>query len=87
MSVGEEKSAKLNNNKLFEHDRRADGRPFVAQGTCSESYSCSHIMYCLLLFSSAAWLYLQVQVQDLAPHVEGRPSRWKDGLARSFVHV
>ena len=30
MSVGEEKSAKLNNNKLFEHDRRANGGLFVA---------------------------------------------------------
>jgi hypothetical protein len=29
MSVGEEKSAKLDNNKLFEHDRRANGGLFV----------------------------------------------------------
>ena len=29
MSVGEEKSAKLDNNKLFEHERRANGTPFV----------------------------------------------------------
>ncbi|GIR24205.1 MAG: hypothetical protein CM15mP39_00160 [Synechococcus sp.] len=31
MSVGEEKSAKLNNNKLFEHDRRANSSLFVTQ--------------------------------------------------------
>jgi len=29
MSVGEKKSAKLKNNKLFEHERRANGGPFV----------------------------------------------------------
>ena len=50
MSVGEEESAKLNNNKLFEHDRRANGRLFVTGGTCSCSYRCSRIMYCSLLF-------------------------------------
>jgi len=49
MSVGEEKSAKLNNNKLFEHDRRANGGLSVAQGTCSCGYILSQFMYCLLL--------------------------------------
>ena len=29
MSVGEKKSAKLKNNKLFEHDRRANSSLFV----------------------------------------------------------
>ena len=84
MSVGEEKSAKLNNNKLFEHDRRANGRPFVTQGTCLCGYSCSHIVYCLLPFDSA--LRLCLKVQGLASKEEGRPSRWRDGLARSLVH-
>ena len=84
VSVGEEESAKLNNNKLFEHDRRANGRLFVTEGTCLCSYRCSQIMYCLLLFASAARPCLQSQ--DLAPKEEGRPSRWRDGLARSFVH-
>ncbi len=85
MSVGEERSAKLNNNKLFEHDRRADRRTFVAQGTCSQGYIFSHTMYCLLLFGSAVWLSLQVQ--DLATNKEGHPSTGKGGLPRSFVHV
>ncbi len=49
MSVGEEKSAKLNDNKLFEHDRRAKSSLFVTQRTCSCGYVPSRIMYCLLL--------------------------------------
>ena len=49
MSVGEEESAKLNYNKLFEHDRRADGALFVTSGTCLCGYRSSQIMYRLLL--------------------------------------
>ena len=43
--VGEEKSAKLKNNKLFEHDKRANGGLFVAQQTCLCCYTCFQIMY------------------------------------------
>jgi|GEM_PF-6258784 len=50
MSVGEEKSAKLNNNKLFEHDRRANGVLFVTWRTCTRGYILFQIVYCLLLF-------------------------------------
>ena len=50
MSVGEEKSAKLNNNKLFEHERRADGTLFVSHRTCSRHYNFSRFVYWLLLF-------------------------------------
>ena len=49
MSVGEKKSAKLKNNKLFEHDRRANGDLFVIQITCLCGYILSRIVYCLLL--------------------------------------
>ncbi len=38
----------------------------------------------LVTFSSLVRPLLQAQ--DLMPMEEGRPSRWKDGLARSFVH-
>ena len=61
MGVGEEESAKLNNNKLFEHDRRANGRLFVTGGTCLCRYRCSQIMYCSLLFASAVRPLLQAQ--------------------------
>ena len=49
VSVGEEESAKLNYNKLFEHDRRANGGLFVTRKTCSCGYILSRIVYCLLL--------------------------------------
>ena len=39
-------------------------------------------MYRLLLLAFRSLL----QAQDLMPIEEGRPSRWRDGLARSFVH-
>ena len=51
MSAGEEESAKLNYNKLFEHDRRADGALFVLPGTCLYGYRISQIMYRLLLLA------------------------------------
>ncbi len=38
----------------------------------------------LVTFSSLVRPLLQAQ--DLMPMEEGRPSRWKDDLARSFVH-
>ena len=38
----------------------------------------------LVTFSSLVRLLLQAQ--DLMPMEEGRPSRVRDGLARSFVH-
>ena len=82
VSVGEEESAKLNYNKLFEHDRRAEGALFVTPRTCLCGYKSSRIMYCLLLLAFRPLL----QAQDLMPIEEGRPSRWRDGLARSFVH-
>ena len=84
VSVGEEESAKLDYNKLFEHDRRADGALFVTAGTCLCGYKSSQIMYRLLLL--AFFVRPLLQAQDLMPIEEGRPSRWRDGLARSFVH-
>ena len=84
VSVGEEESAKLDYNKLFEHDRRADGALFVTPGTCLQGYKSSQIMYRLLLL--AFFVRPLLQAQDLMPIEEGRPSRWRDGLARSFVH-
>ena len=82
VSVGEEESAKLNYNKLFEHDRRADGALFVTLGTCLRGYKGSQIMYCLLLLAFRPLL----KAQGLMLIEEGRPSRWRDGLAHSFVH-
>ena len=65
MSVGEEKSSKLNNNKLFEHDRRANGGLFVAWGTCSRDYILSQFVYCLLPFCVTG----QASVADTATAV------------------
>ena len=67
VSVGEEESAKLDYNKLFEHDRRADGALFVTPGTCLDSYKSSQIMYRLLLLAFRPLL----QAQDLMPIEEG----------------
>ena len=54
VSVGEEESAKLNYNKLFEHDRRADGALFVTARTCLRGYKSAQIMYRLLLLASCS---------------------------------
>ena len=83
VSVGEEESAKLNYSKLFEHDRRANGAFFVTIGTCLCGHRNSNNVS-LVTFSSLVRPLLQAQ--DLMPMEEGRPSRGRDGLARSFVH-
>ena len=63
VSVGEEESAKLNYNKLFEHDRRANGALFVTPGTRLCGYRSSRIMYWLLLLAFRPLL----RAQDLMP--------------------
>ena len=84
MGVGEEESAKLNNNKLFEHDRRANGGLFVTQGTCLCGYRSSQIVYCLLLLP----LLFGLSSRRRSNSQRGRPPLpgGRDGLARSFVH-
>ena len=84
VSVGEEESAKLNYNKLFEHDRRADGALFVTLGTCLCGYKSSQIMYRLLLLASRSAF---PPGAGSSAH-RGRPPlpNGRDGLARSLVH-
>ena len=83
VSVGEEESAKLNYSKLFEHDRRADGAFCNTRNVFVRSQRLSNHVS-LVTFSSLVRPLLQAQ--DLIPMEEGRPSRGRDGLARSFVH-
>ena len=84
MSVGEEESAKLNNNKLFEHDRRVNGALFVTHGTCLCRYRSSQIVYHMLLLASCS---------AFPPGAGSNAHRGKpplpngrDDLARSLVH-
>ena len=55
VSVGEEESAKLNYNKLFEHDRRADGAVFVTPGTCLCGYKNLSNCVSIITFSFSAF--------------------------------
>ena len=78
VSVGEEESAKLNYNKLFEHDRRADGALFVTPRTCLCGYKSAQIMYRLLLLASCSVFASGAESND---H-KGRPSR-----SVSYTHL
>ena len=83
VSVGEEESAKLNYNKLFEHDRRADGALFVTPRTCLCGYKSSQIMYRLLLLAFRPLL----QAQDLMPIEEGSKLLARGTLGRFALGV